>query len=139
MATLPTKTIAVTIDAPFEQVVADLADPATHPEWATEFFAGPAIPRTADEADVTVPMMGGPAQMRIESHPDQGVVNVFLAPARGSYGPPLPVRVVPNGGGVDVVWTLARFPGMSDGQWTAALESMERELANLRDRHERTS
>jgi hypothetical protein len=60
MATLHTHTL--TVDTPVVKVAADLADPTTHPEWATEFYAGP-------------------------------------------------VRLVPNGDGVDVLWTLARFPG----------------------------
>jgi len=42
MTTMTTDTVRITIDAPFEQVVADLADPMKQPEWATEFFAGPA-------------------------------------------------------------------------------------------------
>jgi len=32
MATLPIKTLTVTINAPFEQVARDLADAKTHPE-----------------------------------------------------------------------------------------------------------
>jgi hypothetical protein len=30
-----TDTVRITIDAPFDQVTADLADPSTHPEWRT--------------------------------------------------------------------------------------------------------
>ena len=55
MPTMTTKTLSVTIDAEFGDVVADLSDPMTHPEWATEFFAGPATPGDRrDEAVATI-------------------------------------------------------------------------------------
>lgn len=136
MATLETTTLSVTIDAPFERVVADLADPTAHPEWATEFFAGPAQRVSATEAEVTVPMMGGPARLRVDADPAHGVVDVALAPAGGGYGPPIPVRVIRNGDGVDVLWTLARTPGIPDAAWEQGVAAMRRELEALRARHE---
>ena len=136
MATLETTTLSVTIDAPFERVVADLADPTSHPEWATEFFAGPARPVSTTEAEVDVPMMGGPARLRVDADRGRGVVDVALAPGGGDYGPPIPVRVVRNGDGVDVLWTLARTPGIPDAAWEQGVAAMRRELEALRARHE---
>ena len=63
---------------------------------------------------------------------DRGVLDVFLAPMGSDFGPPLPVRVVPNGDGADVLWTLARFPETPDAAWQAGLESMARELSQLK-------
>ncbi|MCP4195646.1 MAG: hypothetical protein GY762_00715 [Proteobacteria bacterium] len=40
MSTSPTKTLAVTINAPFEQIARDLAEPSAHAQWGTEFFQG---------------------------------------------------------------------------------------------------
>lgn len=135
MATLETSTLTVTIDAPFERVAADLGDPTTHPEWATEFFAGPTEPAGEGEYVVPVPLMGGRARYRVEADPDRGIFDLYLAPVGGEFGPPIPVRLVRNGGGVDVLWTLARLPGMSDEQWEAGLAGMELELQNLQRRH----
>jgi hypothetical protein len=136
MPTLETSTLSVTIDAPFEQVVGDLADPATHPEWATQFFAGPAERRPDGTYTVDVPSMGGTARMSVDVDADRGVVDLYLAPGDAPFGPALPIRVVPNGDGVDVLFTLARFPGMTDEQWQGGLVGMRHELENLKARLE---
>lgn len=136
MATLETRTLTVTIDAPLQTVAEDLADPATHPIWATDFFASPATPLGEGEVRVDVPRMGGPSRMKISADIDQGRIDIYLAPNEGPFGPPLPVRLIPNGDGVDVLWTLARFPGLPEAAWETGLASMERELGRLRDRHQ---
>jgi hypothetical protein len=136
MATMQTRTISVTIDAPFERVVADLVDPSTHPEWATRFFAGPAVLAEDGMYEVDVPTMGGRTRVSVEADVGRGVIDVFLAPAGAPFGPPLPIRVLPNGDGADVLFTLARLPGMTDQQWTDGIAGMEEELQNLKARHE---
>ncbi len=137
MTTMTTATVRITIDAPFDEVVSDLADPATHPEWGTEFFDGPARPGEEGEVIVTVPRMGGEVRARVDADPGSGRIDLYLAPQGQPFGPPLPVRVVPNADGVDVLFTLARFPGQSDADWAEGLASMERELPKLKARHER--
>lgn len=137
MATAETATLTVTIDAPYERVARDLADPVTHPEWAHEFFSGPTRRGEGDEVVVPVPLMGGDARFRIESDLEHGILDLYLAPLGAELGPPLPVRLVPNLDGVDVLWTLSRPPGLPDEPWRAGCESMQRELESLRARHER--
>ncbi|MFQ5558353.1 MAG: hypothetical protein ACE5GB_12715 [Acidimicrobiales bacterium] len=117
-------------------MAADLAAPINHPEWATEFFAGPASENDDGSVSVSVPMMGGPARMNIEADVDRGIIDVYLAPDQVPFGDPIPVRLVPNGDGVDVLWTLGRPDGIPDPAWQQGLDSMARELANLKARHE---
>lgn len=136
MAVLPTQTVSVTIDAPPAAVAADLADLATHPAWAHEFFAAPAVARDDGTFAVDVPRMGGPARARVDAAVEHGVIDLYLAPEGAPFGPPLPIRVVPNGDGCDVLFTLARFPRTDDADWEAGLASMRRELDRLRLRHE---
>jgi hypothetical protein len=136
MATLHTHTLTVTIDAPLAQVAADLADPATHPEWATEFYSGPVRPAEGGEFTAPVPMMGGEVRHRIDADISRGILDLYFAPPGAPYGPPIPVRLVPNGDGTDVLWTLARFPGVSDQAWQQGLAAMARELQALKRRHE---
>lgn len=136
MPTMTTETVRITIDAPFDTVVSDLADPLTHPEWATEFFAGPVRSAGNGEYTVAVPRMGGDVRMTLDTDGAAGRIDLFLAPLGASFGPPLPIRVVPNGDGVDVLFTLARFPGQSDADWAEGLASMKRELDHLKARHE---
>jgi hypothetical protein len=136
MSTLETTTIATTIDAPFKDVTADLADPTTHPLWATEFFSAPATEVGDGIFRTEAPRLGGPTRIRVEADQETGVIDLYLAPEGAEFGPPLPIRVVANGDGVDVLFTLARFPGVSDEDWSAGLDSMRRELEQLRARHE---
>lgn len=132
MTTLPTGTVTVTIDAPYEQVAAYVADPARAHEWATEFYAEPMRPAEGGEWLATVPMMGGEVRFRQEVALEHGVIDMFLAPKDGPWGPPLPVRLLRNGSGADVLWTLTRFPGTPDEAWQAGLDSMRRELEHLK-------
>lgn len=137
MATLVTETVRITIDASFEKVTSDLADPTTHHEWAREFFSSPAQILGNGEVVVTVPRMGGEVNMKVDADTACGRIDLYLAPPGLPYGAPLPVRVVPNADGVDVLFTLARFPGQSDSEWEGGLASMARELEHLKTRHER--
>lgn len=132
MATAPTETVSITIDEAPARITADLADPGKHPTWATEFFEGSAR-QDGEDWLVTVPRMGGEARMRIDADIACGRVDMFLAPIGAPYGAALPVRVVPNGDGCDVLFTLTRFPGIDDGEWQSGLASMRRELVQLRD------
>ncbi len=136
MATLHTRTLTVTIDAPLAQVAADLADPTTHPQWATEFYAGPVRPTAGGEFVAPVPMMGGQVRHKLDADLARGILDLYFAPQGAPYGPPIPVRLVPNGDGVDVLWTLTRFPGVSDQAWQQGLAAMARELQALKRRHE---
>lgn len=136
MPTFTTATVSVTIDAPPARVSAELADPTTHPEWATEFFAGPVTAAGDGEYHVTVPRMGGDTRMWVDADVAGGRIDLYLAPAGAPFGPPLPIRVIPNGDGCDVLFTLSRFPDVPDAAWEEGLASMKRELANLKARHE---
>lgn len=136
MSTLPTAVVTVTIEAPYDTVAAYVADPARAHEWATEFFAGPLVPAADGEWVAEVPMMGGTTRYRQETALEHGVIDLFLAPKGAPFGAPLPVRLLRNSDGVDVLYVLARFPGTKDEQWEAGLASMRRELTNLKKKLE---
>lgn len=136
MTTLETATLTVTIDAAFDKVANDLADPMTHPEWATAFFSGKPEPIGENEYRLSSPVMGGEINYRVEADPGRGAYDLFVTPVGVPYGQPIPVRLLPNLDGVDVLWTLARMPGQDDQAWQMGLESMRKELLNLKLRHE---
>ena len=136
MPIFQTKTLTISIDAPLAKVTSDLADPATHPEWAKEFFSGPAKKTESSEVLVPAPMMGGVVRFKIDADIDLGLLDLFIAPEGADFGMPIPVRLIKNGDGVDVLWTLTRFPGMPDLAWEQGLAGMERELLALKARHE---
>lgn len=137
MPIFQTKTLTISIDAPFTKVATDLANPSTHPEWATEFFSGTAKKMSNGEVLVTVPMMGGSVRYKIEADLESGVLDLFLSPEGADFGAPLPVRLIKNGDGVDVLWTLTRFPGVADSAWEHGVVSMKKELLALKARHEK--
>lgn len=85
---------------------------------------------------VEVPRMGGMVRMKVAAEASSGRVDIYSAPLGARCEPPLPVRVVPNVDGADVLCNLARFPGQPDEDWTEGLASMQRELIRLRARLE---
>jgi len=137
MAIQETKTLTVSIDADFHKVAADLADPMTHPEWAHRFFMGPAV-QTGIKGEVLaqVPMMGGKVRYKVEADLKRGLFDLYLAPEGAPFGAPIPVRLICNADGVDVLWTLSRVPGTSDAGWQTGLAAMTDELQALKARHE---
>ena len=64
-ATTETRTLTVTIDAPFDVVTKDLSEAHNHVEWGTEFFDGPARDSDDRAIIVSVPMMGGDVRFRV--------------------------------------------------------------------------
>ena len=136
MSTLTTQTVSVTIDAAPKQVSADLMNVESHPEWGTEFFSEGVEDLGDGSWRVNIPMMGGNARMRIDGNEALGIIDMYIAPEGVPFGAPLPVRVVPNGDGSDVLFTLTRLPGQTDEDWQAGIASMQRELTRLKERHD---
>lgn len=136
MTTAITDTVRVTIDAPLADVTSFLATAENHPLWGTEFFTGEAeqINPAAfpGEVRVTVPAMGGKARMYVVADNANGIIDLYLAPGDAPYGDPLPVRVIRNGTGSDVLFTLARMPGQPDAAWEEGVAAMQRELEKLK-------
>ncbi|MFV2000968.1 MAG: hypothetical protein ACC654_11455 [Acidimicrobiia bacterium] len=129
--------MSISIEAAPRVVAEDLADPSTHSDWATEFIDGPPLEVREDgSVVVNIPAMGGPSRFKVEADLDRGILDLYLAPGDVPFGPPLPVRLVANGDGVDVLWVLSRPAMMDDEQWVTAQDSMARELENLKTRHE---
>lgn len=136
MKTHETRTLTVRIGAAFQEVAQDLANPMTHHLWATRFFAGPPAQADGHELVANVPMMGGRVRYRVDSKPELGIFDLFVAPLDAEFGDPISVRLIRNGDGVDVLWTLARAPGQPDAAWQGGLQAMQLELEGLRHRHE---
>ena len=134
MATLHTRTLTVTIDAPLAQVATDLADPTTHPNWATEFYAGPVRPASGGEFIAPVPMMGGQVRHKLDADPARGILDLYYAPQGAPYGPH------PGPAGPQRRWGRRAVdpgpPGVTDQAWQQGLAAMARELQALKRRHE---
>ncbi|HHZ62444.1 MAG TPA: hypothetical protein EYN53_07340 [Dehalococcoidia bacterium] len=136
MTTFTTKTIVATIDAPFDKFAPDLEEPFTYPEWGAEFFAGPVRQDSSGGLIVRVSSMGDYVQYHVKTDFEHGIFDVFIAPLDGQFGPPLPVRLVRKGDGVDVLWTLIRLPEIPEEGWEQGIAAMERELQRFNQHHQ---
>lgn len=89
MQTYETTTLSVTINAPYRTVTQDMADPRTHPAWATEFFTAPLREGVDGTYIATVPSMGGEVQFKVDADPELGIFDMYLAPMGVAYGAPV--------------------------------------------------
>lgn len=125
---MPTShTLGVTIDAPPATVYAFVANPENLPRWATAFCRS--VRRDGDGWVVETP--AGPASIRFAAENALGVLDHHVRPASGGevY---VPMRVVPNGAGSEVLFTLFREPGTPDDAFAADRAMVEADLARLR-------
>jgi hypothetical protein len=124
------RTISVSIAAPAADVYAFIADPRHLPEWATGLGTTPTpLPDGAWRVETPV------GAMRVVFAPpnDFGVVDHVVSPLTG--GDPVadvPLRVVPNGTGSEVMLTVFQQPGMSDAQFAADTALVQADLERLK-------
>lgn len=120
------QTITASIARAPAEVSAFIRDYARLPEWLS-FITG--IREDAGRWQIETPA----GVMRIEFVPanDFGVVDhrVWLADGQEFYNP---MRVVANGAGSEVLFTLYQTPGMSDEQFAADAQTVQADLENLR-------
>src|SRR5262245_30478886 len=109
MDTMRSDTRTVTVAIGYEAVFAFLADPANLPRWAVGFARG--IRR---EGDRWIVQTGhGEVPIRYETDVERGVIDFHMTPAPGVEAVAFS-RIVPNGDGVEYVFTQFQTPGMSD-------------------------
>jgi hypothetical protein len=106
---LESKTISVSIGRDPREVYEFVSNPMNLPKWASGL--GSSIEKIDDEWIASTPQ--GPAKIRFVDRNHFGVLDHYLTPAPGVevY---VPMRVVPNADGTDLIFTLFRLPGMTD-------------------------
>ena len=104
-----------------------IADPANLPEWAPGFVQS--IERQGEDwlARTTL----GEARFRFAPANDHGVLDHEVELPSGRFHNPM--RVIPNGAGCEVLFTLLQLPGMSDEQFTRDIETVRSDLKTLRN------
>lgn len=135
MATLQTHTVTITINAPLAQVAADLADPTTHPQWATEFYAGPVRPTEGGEFIAPVPMMGGQVRHKIDADIARGILDLYFAPQERPMAHPSRSGWSPMATGSTCCGPWPGSRGQRPGL-AAGLAAQARELQALKRRHD---
>jgi hypothetical protein len=119
--------LTVAIDRPATAVYAYARDPAHLPEWAAGLAAGIRLERGEWVADS--PM--GRVLVRFVPVNEYGVLDHdVVLPTGQSVTNPL--RVLPDGAGSEVVFTLRRQPATSEEEWAADIAAVTADLESLR-------
>jgi hypothetical protein len=124
----PARHVSVSIDRPADLVYAYAADPATWPTWAAGLVAGAFRP----DGDVWIAdSPGGPIRVRFAEPNRFGVLDhhVTLPDGRTTLNP---MRVVPNGDGAELTFTVYRLPDATDQSFAADAAQVEADLRRLK-------
>lgn len=111
MSTHEARHLSITIDVPFSRAYAFACEPKNFPRWA-EGMTGNAEIQYSPKNEYGVL----DHRVRIE-----GVPEIYV-----------PLRMIANGDGTEVVFTLFRGPGMSDADFERDQAMVKKDLANLK-------
>lgn len=127
MPTFPAVHVSVSIDRPPSQVYAFAANAENLPRWAKGLSGS--IEQRGGEWVADSPM--GKVRIRFAERNALGVLDhdVTLESGETFHNP---MRVVPNADGSEVVFTLFRRPGVSDGDFEADARTIAGDLATLK-------
>jgi hypothetical protein len=123
----PSRTVSVSIDRGWREVYAFLAVPANFAPWAAGLGAG--LEQRGDEWVARGP--DGPIRIRFTPPNELGVLDHRVIAASGAETLN-PMRVMANGTGSEVAFTLFRPPGMSAAAFDADAAAVARDLQTLK-------
>lgn len=119
--------LCVQIRRDWREVYAFASDPRNLPRWAAGL--GSAVREEGGEWIATTP--GGEVRVRFAPRNALGVLDHIVTVAPG-VEVRVPMRVLANGAGCEVVFTLFRQPGMSDAKYLEDAGMVERDLQALK-------
>ena len=122
-----TRHLSVHVDRPAREVYAYAADPAHLPEWAAGLAGG--IAQVDGEWVADSPM--GRVVVRFAPPNDLGVLDHDVVLPDGTTVSN-PLRVLADGDGSEVVFTLRRQPGVDDAAFEADAAAVTADLATLK-------
>ncbi|KAA6461910.1 SRPBCC family protein [Acidobacteria bacterium AB60] len=125
--TVESRAVTVRIDRPFAEVYAFLVDPANWNRWA--FGLGKNIRRS--QGGWIADSGGGIARVRFTPQNRFGVVDHTIIRPSGQriY---VPMRLIANGSGCELIFTLFRERNMSDAQFASDGDFVQRDLNGLK-------
>jgi len=125
---LVTRIISVSIDRPSREVYDFVSNPANLPRWASGL--GKSIKNVNGEW--VAETSNGPVEVRFAPRNNLGVLDHYVTLPTGAviY---VPLRVIPNGSGSELTFTLFRQPDMTDQKFQEDAEWVLRDLTKLRD------
>ena len=126
---LRAKTLSVSVERRPGEVYGFVSDPRNLPGWVGSFYRSV---RESGSGWVAETPLGSAKVRFVAGGNGFGVLDHYVTLPSGQeiFNP---MRVVPNGDGSEVIFTLFRLPGMSDDGYAEDLASVERDLKNLKD------
>jgi hypothetical protein len=123
------KTISVAIDCNWNEVYEAIWQPEDFPKWASGLSKS-VLTREGDAWKAVGPE-GEEVRISFTGHNAFGVMDhtVTLGDGTAIY---VPLRVVRNGEGAEVLLTLFRVPGMTDDKFAADMDWVKRDLLALK-------
>jgi len=130
-ATFESRTLRVRINRAPQDVYDFASVPTNFPQWASGL--GKSIARVDEEWTAETPQ--GPVKVRFTERNRFGVLDHYVIPAPGVeiY---IPMPIIANGTGSEVLFTLFRLPEMSDAQFAEDAAWVARDLRALKERLE---
>ena len=125
---LEARTVSVAIAQPWEEAYEAIWRPEDFPKWASGLSASPLV---QDGDGWTAAGPEGPVRIRFTGRNAFGVMDHRVDLGTGPEVH-VPMRVVPNGAGAEVLVTLFRRPGMSEAQFAADAAWVLRDLLALK-------
>ncbi len=121
-------TLGISIGRPWQQVYDAIWRPEDFPRWASGLSTS-SLEKDGDGWRAAGPE--GTVRIRFTDHNPFGVMDHYVDTGDGPevY---VPMRVIANGDGAEVLLTLFRQPGMSDAKLAADAEWVRRDLRALR-------
>jgi hypothetical protein len=127
MTMFASRTLSVSIACTPAKVYGFVSDPRNLTEWAKGLCHS--VRREKDDWIVETPQ--GPVKIRFAEKNIYGVLDHYVTPTAGEeiY---VPMRVLPNGTGSEVLFTLFRPPDMSEEQFAEDVAMVARDLRILK-------
>jgi len=126
---LNSHTLNVQIARPLDEVYEFLLEPTNFGKWA---YAGDAQMKYLGGRDWAVETSVGPRIIRFAERNSFGILDYFALLTADSPPHPIPMRVVANGEGTELIYTSFQRPGMSEAEWKSVIEWVTADLYALK-------
>lgn len=121
------RTLSISIDCDPEKVVEFVSNPANFPKWVTSFCKS----ARQSEAGWIIETSQGPMRVKFAEKNDFGVLDHYVNPAP-EVEVYVPMRVISNGSGSELIFTLFRMPDMSEEKYAEDMRMVEQDLKTLK-------
>jgi uncharacterized protein YndB with AHSA1/START domain len=126
---LEVRHVTVSIDRPPDQVYRFAVEPENLPKWAVGL--GTSFRPQSDGSWIAEGGPVGPATVRFVERNRFGVLDHDVTVPTGETVHN-PIRVIPNGTGSEIVFTLFRRPGVSQAEFEQDAKAVEKDLRTLK-------